>query len=111
MPVPGTPWRVVSVVSLGTMLLVLNTTTLNVALPVVVAHFGAGAFAASWLVPRLPRFLAAHPQLQISLQSQAALVDFQRDTAIDVERGTSEVRREPQAVGRAPVLGGERRKQ
>ena len=41
------------------------------------------SFAASWLVPRLPRFLAAHPQLQISLQSQAALVDFQRDTAID----------------------------
>ncbi|RAY13744.1 MFS transporter [Actinomadura craniellae] len=44
------PWRVVSVVSLGTVLLVLNTTTLNVALPVVVAHFDAGAFAASWLV-------------------------------------------------------------
>lgn len=41
------------------------------------------SFAASWLVPRLPRFLAAHPHLQISLQSQAELVDFQRDTAVD----------------------------
>jgi LysR family glycine cleavage system transcriptional activator len=41
------------------------------------------SFAASWLVPRLPRFLAAHPQLEISLQSQSTLVDFQRDTSID----------------------------
>lgn len=41
------------------------------------------SLAASWLVPRLPRFLAAHPQLEISLQSQAALVDFQRDTTVD----------------------------
>jgi LysR family glycine cleavage system transcriptional activator len=41
------------------------------------------SFAASWLLPRLPGFLAAHPHLQISLQSQAGLVDFQRDTAVD----------------------------
>jgi LysR family glycine cleavage system transcriptional activator len=41
------------------------------------------SFAASWLVPRLPRFLAAHPQLEINLQSSIALVDFERDPAID----------------------------
>jgi LysR family glycine cleavage system transcriptional activator len=41
------------------------------------------SLAASWLVPRLPGFLAAHPQLEISLQSQAGLVDFQRDTGVD----------------------------
>ncbi|MBO2451260.1 DHA2 family efflux MFS transporter permease subunit [Actinomadura barringtoniae] len=46
---PG-PWRVLSVVTLGTLLLVVNLTTLNIALPVVVRHFGAGAFASSWLV-------------------------------------------------------------
>jgi MFS family permease len=46
---PG-PWRVLSVVTLGTLLLVVNLTTLNIALPVVVGHFGAGAFASSWLV-------------------------------------------------------------
>ncbi|WP_147312541.1 DHA2 family efflux MFS transporter permease subunit [Thermomonospora umbrina] len=44
------PWRVLSVVTLGTLLLVVNMTTLNIALPVVVRHFDAGAFAASWLV-------------------------------------------------------------
>ncbi|MEU5883529.1 DHA2 family efflux MFS transporter permease subunit [Spirillospora sp. NPDC047279] len=43
-------WRVLSVVTLGTLLLVVNMTTLNIALPVVVGHFEAGAFAASWLV-------------------------------------------------------------
>ena len=41
------------------------------------------SFASSWLVPRLPRFLAAQPQLEINLQSSVALVDFERDTTID----------------------------
>ena len=41
------------------------------------------SFASSWLVPRLPRFLAAHPQLEIHLQSTIAVVDFARDTGID----------------------------
>lgn len=41
------------------------------------------SFASSWLVPRLPRFLAAQPQLEINLQSTSALVDFERDTSID----------------------------
>jgi LysR family glycine cleavage system transcriptional activator len=41
------------------------------------------SFASSWLVPRLPRFLAAHPQLEISLQSNVDPVDFTRETTID----------------------------
>ena len=39
--------------------------------------------ASSWLVPRLPLFLAKHPQLEINLQSSAERVDFARDTTID----------------------------
>lgn len=41
------------------------------------------SFASSWLVPRLPGFLAAHPQLEISLQSNVGVVDFARDVEID----------------------------
>lgn len=41
------------------------------------------SFAASWLVPRLPRFLAAHPQLEINLQSSTTVVDFDREPGID----------------------------
>jgi LysR family glycine cleavage system transcriptional activator len=41
------------------------------------------SFASSWLVPRLPRFLAAHPQLEISLQSNVDPIDFSREMAID----------------------------
>ena len=41
------------------------------------------SFASSWLVPRLPRFLAAHPQLEINLQSTVSVVDFERETGID----------------------------
>jgi LysR family glycine cleavage system transcriptional activator len=41
------------------------------------------SMASSWLMPRLPDFLARHPELQISLQSSAELVDFDRDP-IDV---------------------------
>ena len=41
------------------------------------------SFASSWLVPRLPRFLAAQPQLELHLQSTIAVVDFARDTGID----------------------------
>ena len=41
------------------------------------------SFASSWLVPRLPRFLAAHPQLEISLQSNVDPIDFSRETGID----------------------------
>ncbi len=41
------------------------------------------SFASSWLVPRLARFLATHPQLEINLQSSSSLVDFERDRGID----------------------------
>jgi LysR family glycine cleavage system transcriptional activator len=41
------------------------------------------SLASSWLVPRLSEFLARHPQLEINLQSSAALVDFEREPAID----------------------------
>ncbi|MDH2429423.1 MFS transporter [Sphaerisporangium sp. TRM90804] len=58
-PLPGTPeysrdlryaWRVCSVTSLGLVLIGINASTLNVALPEVVRHFDAGAFAASWIL-------------------------------------------------------------
>ncbi|GGK80940.1 MFS transporter [Sphaerisporangium melleum] len=57
--VPGTPeyarrlrhaWRVCSVTSLGLALIGVNASTLNVALPAVVRHFEAGAFASSWIL-------------------------------------------------------------
>jgi LysR family glycine cleavage system transcriptional activator len=41
------------------------------------------SMASSWLMPRLPDFLARHPELQINLQSSAELVNFDRDP-IDV---------------------------
>jgi len=40
------------------------------------------SFASSWLVPRLPRFLAAHPHIEINLQSTVNKVDFARQTDI-----------------------------
>jgi LysR family glycine cleavage system transcriptional activator len=46
--------------------------------------------ASSWLLPRLPQFVARHPQLQINLQSSTQLVDFDResvDTAMRFGRG------------------------
>jgi LysR family glycine cleavage system transcriptional activator len=33
----------------------------------------------SWLLPRLPRLVAAHPELELSLQSASALVNFERE--------------------------------
>jgi LysR family glycine cleavage system transcriptional activator len=41
-----------------------------------------GTFASSWLMPRLPRFVAKHPQLDLNLQSSPNVVDFNRD-AVD----------------------------
>lgn len=40
------------------------------------------SMASAWLVPRLGAFLAAHPQVEISLQSTEALVDFAHDTQV-----------------------------
>jgi LysR family transcriptional regulator, glycine cleavage system transcriptional activator len=36
----------------------------------------------SWLMPRLPRLLAAYPELELNLQSSSALVNFERE-AVD----------------------------
>ena len=33
----------------------------------------------SWLVPRLPRLVVVHPDLELSLQSSSALVNFERE--------------------------------
>ncbi len=41
------------------------------------------SLASSWLVPRLPQFLAKHPQLEFNLQSVVELVDFARDATVD----------------------------
>jgi LysR family glycine cleavage system transcriptional activator len=41
------------------------------------------SFASSWLVPRVPRFHAAHPQQEINLQSSVAVADFERDNRLD----------------------------
>jgi len=41
------------------------------------------SMASAWLVPRLGEFLAAHPQIEINLQSSSAVVDFARDTGVD----------------------------
>jgi LysR family transcriptional regulator, glycine cleavage system transcriptional activator len=42
------------------------------------------SFAAKWLVPRLGRFRAAHPDLDLRISSSSQLVDFARD---DVDVG------------------------
>lgn len=39
--------------------------------------------ASAWLVPLLGGFLATHPELEVSVLSDTALVDFARDTHID----------------------------
>lgn len=44
----------------------------------------------SWLMPRLPALVAAHPELELNLQSSSALVDFERepvDVALRYGRG------------------------
>jgi EmrB/QacA subfamily drug resistance transporter len=43
-------WRVLSVTSLGVLLSGINTSTMDVALPVVARHFSASATQASWIV-------------------------------------------------------------
>lgn len=43
-------WRVLSVITLGSLLTGMNVSTLNVALPVVVRHFRAGAVASGWVL-------------------------------------------------------------
>jgi len=38
-----------------------------------------GSLAIKWLVPRLARFRAAHPEIDVRLQANDAVVDFSRD--------------------------------
>src|SRR4051794_13379582 len=46
-------------------------------------------FVLNWLVPRLPRFQAAHPELDVRLSTNSALVDFARDDVdVAVRYGT-----------------------
>jgi LysR family glycine cleavage system transcriptional activator len=37
------------------------------------------SFAARWLMPRIGRFMAAHPEITVNVHTSAALVDFERD--------------------------------
>jgi len=37
------------------------------------------SFSSSWLMPRLPGFMAQHPGLEFNLQTGVALVDFERE--------------------------------
>ena len=37
------------------------------------------SFSSSWLMPRLPGFMARHPGLEFNLQTGVALVDFERE--------------------------------
>lgn len=62
----------------------------------------------SWLVPRLPRLVAAHPELELNLQSASALVQFDRepvDAAVRYGRGEWEGLRSERLFGEwvAPV--------
>lgn len=41
------------------------------------------SMATAWLVPRLPEFLASHPELGLNLQSSTHVVDFERE-AVDM---------------------------
>jgi DNA-binding transcriptional LysR family regulator len=46
-------------------------------------------FALGWLVPRLPRFQAAHPSIDVHLQTTARIVDFAvEDVDVAVRYGT-----------------------
>lgn len=49
------------------------------------------SMASAWLLPRLGGFLAAHPDVEVNVQSQTAVVDFERspevDAALRVGRG------------------------
>ena len=42
------------------------------------------AFAALWLVPRLGRFYAAHPDINLRLDTQCEVVDLQQDASVDL---------------------------
>lgn len=41
------------------------------------------SMTSNWLVPRLGSFVAAHPQIELSLESSERLIDFERQLQID----------------------------
>jgi LysR family transcriptional regulator, glycine cleavage system transcriptional activator len=66
----------------------------------------------SWLMPRLPRLLAAHPELELNLQTGSALVNFDReavDAAIRYGKGAWDGLRSERLFGEwiAPVAAPE----
>ncbi|CAM1000295.1 Biotin transporter BioY [Rhodanobacter sp. Root179] len=65
-----------------------------------------------WLVPRLPRLVAAHPELELNLQSGSTLVNFERepvDAALRYGRGKWEGLHSERLFGEwiAPVVAPE----
>ncbi|WP_332854214.1 LysR substrate-binding domain-containing protein [Duganella sp. S19_KUP01_CR8] len=44
----------------------------------------ASSFAALWLIPRLDRFYAAHPDVNLRLDTSTAPIDLQQDASVDV---------------------------
>ena len=40
-------------------------------------------FSTSWLLPRLPAFMALHPRYELNLQTTVDLVDFERELDVD----------------------------
>jgi LysR family glycine cleavage system transcriptional activator len=41
------------------------------------------SLSSAWLMPRLPDFVARHPDIELNLQSSIELVDFTRDAGVD----------------------------
>jgi LysR family glycine cleavage system transcriptional activator len=52
--------------------------TLRPATPRTITVTGAPSIAARWLVPRIERFQARHPELEVRISATTALVDFSR---------------------------------
>jgi DNA-binding transcriptional LysR family regulator len=44
----------------------------------------APSFAALWLIPRIDRFYEAFPQIQLRLDTTAALIDLHQDASVDI---------------------------
>ncbi len=47
----------------------------------------APSFAAKWLLPRLTRFLSAHPDIEVSIKAKVELADFERDADLGIRYG------------------------
>ena len=49
------------------------------------------SFAARWLLPRIGRFVAAHPEIDVDIRASNALVDFRReDVDVGIRHGAGE---------------------